>query len=85
MSYHENYMDQYVKTMWSDKFAYRKLNWDKIIRPQQITFQQNIFKCITENFHRILIIRYCEYVVKQVTYNHTNLLNEFPIEKITCN
>ena len=47
--YHENYTDQYVKTMQSDEFHYYKLNWAQIIRPQQIIFQQKYFKCITEN------------------------------------
>ena len=51
LSYRENYMDQYVKTMQSDEFRYHKLNRAKIIRPQQTIFQRNIFKCITENFH----------------------------------
>ena len=48
---HENYMDQYVKTMQSDEVHYYKLNWVQTIRPQQMIFQWNILKCITVNFH----------------------------------
>ena len=39
LPYHENYMDQYVKSMQSDEFHYYKLNWAQIIRPQQMIFQ----------------------------------------------
>ena len=39
LPYHENYMDQYVKTMQSDEFRYYKLNWAKIIRPHKMIFQ----------------------------------------------
>ena len=39
LPYRENYMDQYAKTMQSDEFNYYKLNWVKIIRPQQMIFQ----------------------------------------------
>ena len=39
LSYHENYMDQYVKTKQSDEFNYYKLSWAQIIRHQQMIFQ----------------------------------------------
>ena len=39
LPYHENYMDQYVKTMQSNEFHYYKFNWAKIIRPQKMIFQ----------------------------------------------
>ena len=39
LPYHENYMDQYVKTKQSDEFHYYKLSWAKIIRHQQMIFQ----------------------------------------------
>ena len=43
LPYHENYMDQYVKTKQSDEFHYYKLNWAQIIGLQQIIFQIKIF------------------------------------------
>ena len=49
--HHKNYTDQFVKTMQSDEFYYHKLNWAQIIRPQQISFNENIFECITDNSH----------------------------------
>ena len=42
--YHENYMDQYVKTKQSDGFHYYKLNSAQIIRHQQMIFQYKYFK-----------------------------------------
>ena len=39
LPYHENYMDQCVKTMQPDEFHYYKLNWAQIIRPEQMIFQ----------------------------------------------
>ena len=35
LAYHENYMDQYVKTMQSHEFDYYKLNWAQILKSQQ--------------------------------------------------
>ena len=43
LPYHDNYMDQYVKTLQSDLFHYYKLNLFHIIRPQQMILQQNYF------------------------------------------
>ena len=34
LAYHENYIEQYVKTMQSHEFHYYKLNLAQIIRPQ---------------------------------------------------
>ena len=52
LPYHENFMDQYVKTMQSDEFHYYKLNQNHKTSDNDLSIK---IKCFTENFICILI------------------------------
>ena len=84
LPYHENYMDQYVKTKQSDEFHYYKLNWAQIIRHQQMIFQWKYFKMHYWEFAPLFWSN-MYYIYDEAShlesYTFTST-SKFPIEKV---